>query len=116
MVRGVAAIAERARGLILDEVLLDGGTSQARLTVTLAGIPLVWVGVVCDLAVGQRRERLRGDRVVGMHADQRERVHAGVIYDYVVDTSRLGADEAAKEVVGGLRAQGVLARETETAS
>lgn len=105
---GVAAVAKQAPGLILDEVLLEGGSSQARLSDALAELPLVWIGVVCDLAIGQRRERLRGDRVVGMHAEQRQRVHEGVKYDYVVDTSRLSAYEAAQEVVAALRAQGSL--------
>lgn len=111
---GVSAIAQRAPGLILDEVLLDGRSSQARLLNALADLPLVWIGVVCNLAVGQRRERLRGDRVAGMHEQQRQRVHEGVKYDYVIDTSRLGVDEAAQEVVDGLRAQGSLAGEAES--
>ena len=105
---GAAAIAQQAPGLILDEVLLDGAASQARLSRALPGLALLWVGVVCDLAVGERRERLRGDRVPGMHAEHRHRVHDGVRYDHVVDTSTITADQAAREVHEALRAQGLL--------
>lgn len=102
---GVAVMAAHARGVVLDEVLLDGGRSQARLAQALAGLSPAWVGVVCDLEIGLARERRRGDRVDGMHADQRERVHEGVRYDTVVDTSLLSADEAAQHVLAGLPAR-----------
>jgi chloramphenicol 3-O phosphotransferase len=107
---GVAAIAEQAPGLILDEVLLDGAASQARLTTALAGTALTWIGVFCDPDVGERRERLRGDRVAGMHAEQRRRVHDGVQYDHVVDTSRRTAEEVAQELHAALCARGLLSR------
>lgn len=103
---GVAAIAGEAPGVILDEVLLDGAASQARLATALHGSTLIWVGVVCDLAVGEQRERLRGDRVIGMHAQQRHRVHDGVRYDHVVDTSHRTVDEAAQVLHAELRTQG----------
>lgn len=105
---GLLGIARHARGLVVDEVLLGGGSSQARVERAFAGLPVVWVGVVCDLAVGLRRERLRGDRVVGMHAQQRDRVHAGVRYDHVVDTTSATPGEGARAVLVALRAQGHL--------
>lgn len=107
---GVAAIADQAPGLIIDEVLLDGAASQARLSGALAGSTVLWIGVVCDLAAGERREHLRGDRVAGMHAEQRHRVHDGVQYDYVVDTSSRSAEEAAQELHDELRARGFCSR------
>lgn len=103
---GVAAIAQQAPGVILDEVLLDGAASQARLAAALAGSTSIWVGVVCDPEVAERREQLRGDRVAGMHAEQRHRVHDGVHYDHVVDTSRRSADDAAQELHAVLRSRG----------
>ena len=103
---GVVAIAQRAPGLILDEVLLDGAASQARLSTALAGPTLIWIGVICDREVGERREHVRGDRVAGMHAQQRHRVHDGVQYDHIVDTSNRSADETAHELYAALRARG----------
>ncbi len=102
---GVAEIARRAPGVIVDEVLLGGATSRVRLAEALTGLPVFWVGVVCDPGVGLQRERLREDRVIGMHAQQRERVHQGMNYDHVVDTTTLTADKAAQEVLLALRAQ-----------
>lgn len=100
---GICAIAAHAPGLILDEVLLDGAAGQARLATALVGRQVVWVGVVCDVDVGVQRERLRGDRAPGMHVEQRERVHDGVRYDHVVDTSSRSAGEAADELLAALR-------------
>lgn len=105
---GVAAIAQQAPGLILDEVLLGGAASQAKLSKVLAGPSLIWIGVVCDVAVGERREQLRGDRVAGMHVEQRDRVHDGVQYDQMVDTSSRSPDELAQELHATLRARGLL--------
>lgn len=103
---GAAAIAQHAEGLILDEVLLDGAASQARLATALAGSTLTWIGVVCDVAVGEERERARGDRVPGMHVEQRQRVHAGVDYDHIVDTTGVTAGQAAQQLHAALRARG----------
>lgn len=107
---GAAAIARQAPGLILDEVLLDGAASQERLSTALAGSTLIWIGVVCDPAVGERREQVRGNRVAGMHAEQRRRVHDGVRYDHVVDTSTRSPDEAARQLRAELRARGLCSR------
>jgi chloramphenicol 3-O phosphotransferase len=96
---GVVAIARQAPGLILDEVLLDGAASQVRLSTALAGPRLIW----------------SGDRAVGMHAEQRQRVHDGVRYDHVVDTSSRGVEEAAQELHAALRTQGLCGSGTQVA-
>jgi len=85
--RGLSTIAESGARLILDEVFLDGVASQDRLRHALAGRRIAWVGVTCDIDVAERRERERGDRVVGMFSRQSNRVHAGVHHDLVVDTT-----------------------------
>ena len=62
---GLAAMARAGTGLIVDEVFLGGGASQARLRSALDGLSVLWVGVRCDAAVAEARERQRGDRNVG---------------------------------------------------
>jgi chloramphenicol 3-O phosphotransferase len=99
---GLAEMARSARGLLVDEVLLDGDSSQARLAVALGGLAVVWVGVVCDKAVGVQREQSRGDRAPGMHVEQRERVHRDVRYDHIVDTTTQSPDKAAAALVRAL--------------
>jgi chloramphenicol 3-O phosphotransferase len=75
----------------------------------------VWlVGVQCDLAELERRERLRGDRQIGLAKEQRLSIHAGVAYDIEVDTSTATVAECAAaikamvEEAGAPRALGEL--------
>ena len=84
---GLAAIARAGAGVIIDEVFLDGGHSQARLRAALEGLTVVWVGVRCHPAVAADRERRRGDRMTGLAREQAARVHEGVSYDIEVDTT-----------------------------
>jgi chloramphenicol 3-O phosphotransferase len=84
---GLAAIARAGTGVIVDEVFLDGADSQARLQTSLEGLAVVWVGVRCHPAIAEGRERRRPDRMKGLARDQAERVHEGVSYDIVVDTT-----------------------------
>jgi chloramphenicol 3-O phosphotransferase len=96
--KGLAAIAGQGVQFILDEVFLDGAHSQDRLRHALAGYRVAWIGVTCDLDVLNKRERERGDRVVGEAEGQSRRVHDGVRYDLVVDTTSRSADEVAREI------------------
>lgn len=96
---GLAALARAGVGLIVDEVFLGGGPSQARVRSAFDGLSVLWVGVHCDAAVAEARERERGDRNVGMARDQAERVHQGVHYDVVVDTADVMPTESARAIV-----------------
>ena len=99
---GLAAMARAGTDLIIDEVFLGGGESQARLRNALKGLSVVWVGVQCQPAVAETRERQRGDRNIGLARHQAERVHRGVEYDVVVDTSDTAPDECAAAIVAWL--------------
>jgi chloramphenicol 3-O phosphotransferase len=99
---GLAAIARTGTGVILDEVFLDGGDSQAGLENSLRGLDVVWVGVRCDSEIAEARELQRGDRARGLARYQSERVHAGVSYDIVVDTSDTSSDICAMSILATL--------------
>jgi chloramphenicol 3-O phosphotransferase len=99
---GLAAIARCETGLIIDEVFLGGAASQERLAQGLSDLTVLWVGVRCDPEVAAARERGRHDRIVGMARLQAERVHEGVIYDFVVDTTDASAEECALAVIAHL--------------
>jgi len=101
---GAAAIGRCGTGLILDEVFMGGRSSQERLASALAGLPVVWVGVRCDPEVAAARERGRPDRVGGMARLQATRVHEGVAYDLVVDTSAASAADCAGTIASYLSA------------
>ncbi len=99
---GVATIGRCGTGLILDEVFMGGRSSQERLASALAGLPVVWVGVRCDREVAVAREHGRSDRVGGMARLQATRVHEGVVYDLVVDTTAASAADCARTIASHL--------------
>jgi len=101
--KGVASMARAGLGVILEEVLLGGGAAQKRLAAALDGLVVLWVGVRCDPAVAAAREAVRAERVAGMAVSQAARVHAGVRYDVVVDTTAASIDECARAVLARLR-------------
>ena len=88
-----------AVGLIIDEVFLNGGGTQAELQQALEGLTVAWVGARCGADVAETRERQRGDRISGLARDQAERVHLGVSYDLEVDTSKTSTVECANVIV-----------------
>ena len=70
---GLGAMARVGTSLIIDEVFLDGGNSQARLRIALEGLPVLWVGVRCQGEVAEARELQRSDRHIGLARDQVKR-------------------------------------------
>jgi chloramphenicol 3-O phosphotransferase len=99
---GIAAIARAGVGVIVDEVFLGGGASQARLRRALSGLDVLWVGVRCDAAVATAREAKRPDRVAGMATAQAEAVHQGVDYDIEIDTTAATSRACAEVVLARL--------------
>ncbi|MGH3400953.1 MAG: phosphotransferase-like protein [Acidimicrobiales bacterium] len=95
---GVAAMARAGLGVIVEEVLLDGGTGQRRVAGALDGLSVLWVGVRCAPAVAAEREKSRTDpiaRIAGMATSQAIRVHDGVDYHVVVDATDTSSEECA---------------------
>lgn len=103
---GLAAIGRCGTGLIVDEVLMEGKSSQERLAEALSGLSVTWVGVRCEAEVATVRELSRSDRVRGMARLQAERVHEGVVYDMVVDTTAASAADCAKAIASLLASSG----------
>ncbi|PGH46785.1 chloramphenicol phosphotransferase CPT [Streptomyces sp. Ru87] len=95
---GVAAMVRAGARVVVDEVFLGGAASQQRWREALAGLDVLWVGVRCESAVAAGRELARGDRVVGMAAEQAEPVHRGVVYDMEVDTTHTEALVCARAI------------------
>lgn len=105
--QGLGAMAGGGTGVIVDEVFLDGGRSQARLRAALEGQSVLWVGVHCQVAVAEARELRRKDRFIGLARDQAERVHLDVSYDLVVDTSATASDACASAIMAWMTGQGL---------
>jgi chloramphenicol 3-O phosphotransferase len=100
---GLAAIARAGTRVIVDEVFLGGGKSQVRLRTALEGLNVLWVGVRCQSDVAAEREMRRTGRNRGMARDQAERVHKGVSYNMVVDTTDTPSAECARAIVAWAR-------------
>jgi chloramphenicol 3-O phosphotransferase len=59
----------------------------------------VWmVGVHCSVPELERREKVRGDRPVGLAKAQSQTIHAHAIYDLEVDTSATSLAECAQAI------------------
>ncbi len=60
----VSALARSGNNVIVDDVLIDDDGSAYREA--LAGLDVLWVGVIAPRDVIEARERQRGDRDIGL--------------------------------------------------
>jgi chloramphenicol 3-O phosphotransferase len=97
MRRAIAELARQGNSLIVDEVML-GADDRADYDQLLAEFAFFVVGVFAPLDVLEERERRRGDRMIGLARWQYKRVHAGITYDFEVDTSTLSPMECAERI------------------
>lgn len=96
MRRSIAALAAEGLSIIVDDVILDGHVTDYREL--LSDFDLIVVGVKCDLQIAEDRERQRGDRDIGLARWQHPRVHQGINYDLVVDTSLSSSLQCAEAI------------------
>jgi chloramphenicol 3-O phosphotransferase len=99
---GVAATARAGANVVVDDVFLSGGESQARWKAALKEIPTRYIAVHCERAELLRREANRKDRIEGLAANQLAVVRAGVTYDHEVDTSTESTDNCARALATDL--------------
>jgi chloramphenicol 3-O phosphotransferase len=95
---GIAATARAGVNVLVDDVFLGGGESQARWRAALDDVPRRFIAVRCAADTAAEREAARGDRVTGMARNQAEFVHRGVSYDFEVDTTRAQAAVCANAI------------------
>ncbi|MDK1360254.1 chloramphenicol phosphotransferase [Arthrobacter sp. zg-Y1219] len=100
---GLGSMAGAGAHLILDEVLLSGGSGQERLRSAFSDVNMAWVGVRCDPDVAASREAQRADRVEGMARQQARGVHRGVTYDFEVNTTKRSTEECAHDIARWLQ-------------
>lgn len=96
MRHAVAAMARQGNNIIVDDVLL--GDELAEYRALLAGFTFHAVGVFAPLDVLEQRERLRGDRLIGLARWQFDRVHAGKGYDLELDAGAATPLECAERI------------------
>jgi chloramphenicol 3-O phosphotransferase len=101
MRHAVAAMAGQGNSLIVDDVFWED--EKAEYVELLSTFEVFFVGVLAPLDVFEARERDRGDRLLGLARWQYDKVHRGMSYDFVVDTSAtsaLGCAQLIKERFG----------------
>ncbi|MDT8911958.1 phosphotransferase-like protein [Amycolatopsis sp. PS_44_ISF1] len=95
--RTVAALASAGNDVIMDYPLSEPWRLEDLLDV-LTGYDVTLAHVRCSAAELERRERVRGDRPLGLAASQTQ-VFAHDDHDIVVDTTHHGAGHCASEIV-----------------
>ena len=95
---GVAAMARAGASIFVDDVFLGGTASQQRWRDALEDVPHRFIAVHCAPDVLVARERARGDRIIGTGAGQAAVVHAGVEYDFAVDTTSTSTEACAAAI------------------
>ncbi len=95
--RTAAALLAEGFNLVADEVILEREELDDYVAV-LQDTEVLFVGVRLPFEILVRRERERGDRMVGLARGHHEQVHAHGIYDLEVDTSVLSAHECAERI------------------
>ncbi|WP_345558535.1 chloramphenicol phosphotransferase CPT family protein [Nonomuraea rosea] len=106
--RCLPALAGAGNDLVVEHVI-EFRTWRDQLSRLLAGFDVFLVGVHCDLAEIDRRERVRGDRRIGEGRGHVEvdGIHMFGPYDYEVDTTKGVSAELAESVLTAWRTRGV---------
>jgi chloramphenicol 3-O phosphotransferase len=82
----VGTLAQSGLNLIIDDIAF--GQEQVQpWSALLHGYTVHWVGVTAAIETLEAREAARGDRLRGSARDQAARVHTGVTYDLLLDTT-----------------------------
>jgi chloramphenicol 3-O phosphotransferase len=96
--RTIAMFSDKGVNLIVDQILHNDDTSKDCYE-TLKDYPVFFVGVHCPLSELEKREKERGDRMVGQAKAQLNYVHQqGEQYDIEVDTG-LKIDSSVDDIV-----------------
>ena len=97
MRHAVSALADRGNNLIVDEVMF-GAVEEEEYRRLLQPFDVLFVGIFASLEVIEERERLRGDREIGLARWQFDLVHRDRAYDLRVDTTHMTPDAAALKI------------------
>jgi chloramphenicol 3-O phosphotransferase len=105
LVRGFCACVRELLALGHDLVIDHAVVTEAEaelLKAAVEGHRVLLVGLDCPVEVLAERERMRGDRRLGLAAMQCERIHQWLEYDLRIDSGRVSAEEAARVIVAAL--------------
>jgi len=94
-----AQLASSGLSLVIDEVLKRDEMLKAYVD-ALSDCRVYFVGVHCSLEEMERREKARGDRMIGLSRNQINHVHGPPrVYDLEVDTTNRTAADCARDIL-----------------
>jgi chloramphenicol 3-O phosphotransferase len=105
MAPAVRALVDGGNPVIFDHVLHDRAMYESYRQAT-AELDVFTVGVTCPLEVLEKRERARGDRVLGRARGLADVVHGFCAYDVTVDTAALPPEACVAAILGALATRG----------
>ena len=100
--RCLPAIARAENNLVVDHVI-EFADWMRELVELLAPFDVFFVGVHCPLAELERRERERGDRMIGEARDHLAVVHSFGQYDYEIDSTNDPSENAQRTIAAWQR-------------
>jgi chloramphenicol 3-O phosphotransferase len=99
----VQLLADFGHDIVVDEVIFDKSNMDQYLQ-KLSSHRVFLVQVTCDIDVLLERERLRGDRVIGLANDQFDRFQSfSYEYDLTVDTTTVSAMDNARRILAAVK-------------
>jgi len=93
----VELLSSKGLDIIVDECLLDNDIE--RYKETFQDKEICYVGVMCDLETLEKREKARGDRMLGLARGMFDRVHNNIEYNVIVETAKMDAISCAKKIL-----------------
>jgi chloramphenicol 3-O phosphotransferase len=97
MRHAIAGMAAQGNNLVVDEVMIGRGRQQ-EYRALLSKFNMRTVGLFAPLDVLEARERMRGDRAIGLARWQYDRVHRDISYDLELDASTTTPLESARRI------------------
>lgn len=98
-----ATFSRHGQSVIVDHVLSHDAWHY--MLEDLIDLPVFIVGVFCSLDVLIDRERIRGDRKIGLAESQFDSIHTSRHYDCVVDTSSASEIECGQSILDWLQSR-----------
>ena len=93
----VLALAKMGHHIIVDDVSF--GKQQVDVwKETLGDFPVVWIGVNAPLSILEKREKERGNRILGSARGQFHKVHVDINYDLEIDTHHASLKENIEKI------------------
>ncbi len=93
----VAELAGKGLDIIVDDVCTAAQIADYRQRIASKGLFVIHVSA--PQAVLNRRERERGDRLIGLAREQNDRIHHRIDYDLVVRNHERSAESVADEIL-----------------